>query len=201
MDSLEVIRSRLITIEHGFRHIQEAADELWKDLSQDHFALTRDLLNDNHYQIRMLGTVLLGKLAPSTKEALYCLKNQVSQDENWRVQEMLAKAFDHYCDMTGYENALPTIQNWMASDQPNIVRAVTEGLRIWTSRSYFRENPLTAIELLSEHHADESEYVRKSVGNALRDIRKKHQALVDQAVSQWDSEDKRAIFTKKLIEK
>ena len=51
-------------------------------------------------------------------------------------------------------------------------RAVTEGLRIWTSRPFFKDNPKEAIRLLSEYKTDENEYVRKSVGNALRDISK-----------------------------
>ena len=29
------------------------------------------------------------------------MKNEVSKDENWRVQEVLAKAFDEYCKKTG----------------------------------------------------------------------------------------------------
>lgn len=36
----------------------------------------------------------------------------------------------------------------------------------------FRDNPKIAIELISEHKSDDSEYLRKSVGNALRDIGK-----------------------------
>ena len=55
-------------------------------------------------------------------------------------------------------------------------RAVTEGLRIWTGRPYFHNHPEVAIQLLSQLRNDESEYVRKSVGNALRDISKKHKA-------------------------
>lgn len=47
-----------------------------------------------------------------------------------------------------------------------------------TSRPYFKDNPNVAIELLSTRKEDESEYVRKSVGNALRDISKKYPELV-----------------------
>jgi 3-methyladenine DNA glycosylase AlkC len=42
-----------------------------------------------------------------------------------------------------------------------------------------------AIQLLSQLRADESEYVRKSVGNALRDISRKHPALVRAEVQTW----------------
>ena len=55
---------------------------------------------------------------------------------------------------------------------------IPEGLRIWNSRPYFKENPEEAIRRLADLKNDPSEYVRKSVGNALRDISKKHGALV-----------------------
>ena len=50
----------------------------------------------------------------------------------------------------------------------NVRRAVSEGLRVWMSRSFFKDNPKVAIQLLSALKSDSSEYVRKSVGNALR---------------------------------
>ncbi|TGA96130.1 hypothetical protein E4665_16620 [Sporolactobacillus shoreae] len=65
-------------------------------------------------------------------------------------------------------------------------RAVTEGLRIWTSRDYFKQHPEIAVQLLSKLNDDESEYVRKSVGNALKDISKKHEKLVINELEQWD---------------
>jgi 3-methyladenine DNA glycosylase AlkC len=48
---------------------------------------------------------------------------------------------------------------------------------------------------------DESEYVRKSVGNALRDISRKHQALVAEELKTWDISQKKVLFTYKLASK
>ena len=31
------------------------------------------------------------------------MRDEVSKDDNWRVQEVLAKAFDEFCKNTGYE--------------------------------------------------------------------------------------------------
>ena len=87
----------------------------------------------------MLATTILGRLAITNNEALCFLKEQISTDENWRVQEMLAKAFDEVCKHRGYEASLPLIEEWINDDNPNVIRAVTEGLRIWTSRPYFKE--------------------------------------------------------------
>jgi 3-methyladenine DNA glycosylase AlkC len=101
------------------------------------------------------------------------------------VQEILAKAFDRYCADIGYEQALPVIKEWLSDSSPNVRRAVTEGLRIWTGRPYFRDHPEIAVQLLSRLRDDESEYVRKSVGNAIRDISKKHKELVRNELQRW----------------
>jgi 3-methyladenine DNA glycosylase AlkC len=125
----------------------------------------------------------------------------VSRDSDWRVQEILAKAFDRYCADIGYEQALPAIKEWLSDSSPNVRRAVSEGLRIWTGRPYFREHPDIAIQLLKRFRNDESEYVRRSVGNALRDISKKHQELVRSELRQWDLSDKRVGQTYRLAGK
>ena len=135
-----------------------------------------ELYQSNNFQIQEVGVFLLGYAAHENSAALSFLKNTVSQHDSWKVQEILAMAFDNHCKIIGYEAALPTIQEWLASDCANVRRAVSEGLRVWTSRPYFKDNPQVAIDLLSAHKSDESEYVRKSVGNAIRDISKKHSA-------------------------
>ena len=95
-------------------------------------------------------------------------------------------AFDNHCKIIGYETALPLIKEWLNSDCANVRRAVSEGLRIWTSRPYFKDNPQIAVQLLSVHKQDNSEYVRKSIGNALRDISKKYPKMVSEELKSWD---------------
>jgi 3-methyladenine DNA glycosylase AlkC len=187
--------------EHGFKHIVDAGEKVLSDESIKHLDLAIEFLSDQHYQVRMLGTYLLGELSPHCQEALTILQAQVAADPNWRVQEMLAKAFDRYCQANDYEKSLPMIKQWLGSDNPNVKRAVIEGLRIWTGRAYFVKHPETAIELISAHKADESEYLRKSVGNALRDIAKKYSDLIQDEISAWDLTDKKIKFTYKLIVK
>ena len=136
------------------------------------------------YQVRMYAVFLLGHLSQDP-DVLSFLRNDVSADSNWRVQEVLAKAFDDFCAVRGYEEALPVIDEWLSDTHPNVRRAVTEGLRIWTSRSYFRDHPGDAVSRLSRLRGDSSEYVRKSVGNALRDISKKHPDLVAAELETW----------------
>ena len=196
------ILNNILHVEHGFQHIIDGADEIFSANSKEQcFEVALELFRNDAYQARMLATTILGRLAIEDNDALRFLKEQVSTDENWRVQEMLAKAFDEICKNRGYEKCFCLIENWLDDDNPNVVRAVTEGLRIWTSRPSFKENPSLAIALIAKHKAHESEYLRKSVGNALRDISKKHAELIRNEVQQWDLSNPRILFTYKLAAK
>ena len=141
------------------------------------------------YQVRMYGVFVLGYLSDDN-DILTFMRDKVSKDNNWRVQEVLAKAFDEYCKNKGYENSIPVVDEWLSSDNPNTRRAVTEGLRIWTSRPYFKENPQEAIKRITPLKEDASEYVRKSVGNALRDISRKFPELIKEELKTWNLETK-----------
>ena len=152
------------------------------------------------YQVRMYGVFLFGYLSEEG-DILVFMRDEVSKDDNWRVQEVLAKAFDEFCKKTGYEKALPVIDEWLRSNNPNARRAVIEGLRIWTSRSYFKDNPIEAVRRISDLKEDTSEYVRKSVGNALRDISKKFPELIKMELSSWKLESKEIKQVYKLASK
>jgi len=192
----------LSKIEHGFKPVEIEAKKLFDSNSNaESLSLANLLLEDRRYQIRSLGVFLLGFLASTVHTALQVLRRIVSNDASWQVQEILAKAFDQYCRDSGYEKSLPVIRDWLSDQNPNVCRAVTEGLRIWTGRPYFNSNPEVAIQLISQHKAHESEYLRKSVGNSLRDISKKHKELITIEISTWDLSDKRIEFTYKLVTK
>lgn len=195
---MEDFLNNLKKIEHGFKHIEEAGDIIFANKTENQLDLATKLLNDNSYQIRMLATYILGRLSPQDPKALNILETKVAEDENWRVQEMLAKAFDYYCNIVGYKKSLPTIKRWLSNKKTNVKRAVIEGLRIWTSRPYFKDNPTIAIKLISEHKSNDSVYLRKSVGNALRDISKKHKDEVLSEITSWDLTNKKIEFTYKL---
>jgi HEAT repeat protein len=202
MDDLEKLIRRVRKTQHGFLDIQKAANEVVNGRSvKENLRIAKHLVNSEFYQARSLATFIFGKLAAKSKQALNILKRRISQDKDWRVQEILAKAFDRYCADLGYEKALPVIKEWLTDSSPNVRRAVTEGLRIWTGREYFDTHPKVAIDLLSRLRNDESEYVRKSVGNALRDISKKHRELVKNELSKWDIENKQIAQTYKLAGK
>lgn len=148
------------------------------------------LYQSDNFQIQEIGIFLLGYAAHEIPESLDFLRNTVSKHQNWKVQEILAVAFDNHCKSIGYENAVPLITDWLSDANPNVRRAASEGLRVWTSRPYFKDHPSVAIRLLSDRKTDSSEYVRKSIGNALKDISKKHPELVFDEIHKWDVSSK-----------
>ena len=177
-------------IENGFKEEEKRAFADYKSNDDEHIKKLAFLAYKSHtYQVRMYGVFLFGYLSEQD-DVLTLMRDEVSKDDNWRVQEVLAKAFDEFCKQTGYEKALPTIDEWLKNNNPNTRRAVTEGLRIWTSRPYFRENPNEAIRRIAALKEDSSEYVRKSVGNSLRDISKKFPELIKIELSSWKLESR-----------
>ena len=202
MNTIQSLIKCVQKTQRGFTDIQKAAEEVFANHSSaETRQLAKELFGSEVHQARMLATFLFGKLAAKSKESFTFLRKRVGQDKDWRVQEILAQAFDQYCKDIGYEKSLPIIKDWLADANPNIRRAVTEGLRIWTTREYFREQPDVAIQLLSQLKADQSEYVRKSVGNALQDISRKHKELIRAELQTWDISNERVQQTYKLAGK
>lgn len=188
-------------IENGFKEEEKRA---LADYQSNDNAYTKELaflaFKSNVYQVRMFSVFLFGYLSEQN-DILTFMRDEVSKDDNWRVQEVLAKVFDEFCKNTGYEKALPIIDEWLENDNPNTRRAVTEGLRIWTSRPYFKDNPNEAIRRIVALKEDPSEYVRKSVGNALRDISKKFPELIKDELNNWKLESKEINQVYKLASK
>lgn len=165
-------------IENGFKEEEKRA---LADYQSNDNAYTKELaflaFKSNVYQVRMFSVFLFGYLSEQN-DILTFMRDEVSKDDNWRVQEVLAKAFDEFCKNTGYEKALPIIDEWLENDNPN------EAIR--------------RIVALKE---DPSEYVRKSVGNALRDISKKFPELIKDELNNWKLESKEINQVYKLASK
>jgi len=165
-------------IEHGFKEEEKRALEDYKSNDNQYIKkLALLAYKSNVYQVRMYGVFLLGNLSDDD-EILTFMRDEVSKDDNWRVQEVLAKAFDEFCKKIGYEKALSIIDEWLENDNPN-----------------------EAIERLVNLKEDSSEYVRKSVGNALRDISKKFPELIKNELVSWDLQSKEINQVYKLASK
>lgn len=196
--SLEDEFSRIL---NGFKEEEKRASA---DFESNNNSRTKELAHlayqSDTYQVRMYGLFLFGYLSED-EEILSFMRDEVSKDDNWRVQEVLAKSFDEFCKKTSYERSLPVIDEWLGNGNPNTRRAVTEGLRVWTNRPYFKENPNEAVGRLSALKEDDSEYVRKSVGNALRDISKKYPELIKTELTGWKLDGKKINQVYKLAVK
>ncbi|MPS64800.1 MAG: DNA alkylation repair enzyme [Chryseobacterium sp.] len=193
---MNVLIQKLTAVEHGFKSFEAEAQKIVDNQSlSESKAIAVDMLRSEFYQVRCCAIFILGFITVKDNTVLHLLKNVTRSDESWQVQEIIAKAFDQYCKDNGYENSLPEIKAWLSDEHPNVCRAVTEGLRIWTGRPYFKTHPEVAIDLISRHKANDSEYLRKSVGNSLRDISKKYGELVRMEIAKWDLQDKRIAFT------
>ena len=188
-------------IENGFKEEEKRA---LADYQSNENTYTKELafraFKSNVYQVRMYSVFLFGYLSEQD-DILAFMRDEVSKDDNWRVQEVLAKAFDEFCKKTGYEKSLLVIDDWLQNNNPNVRRAVTEGLRIWTSRPYFKDNPSEAVRRIAALKEDSSEYVRKSVGNSLRDISKKFPELIKEELDSWDVKSKEIQQVYKLASK
>ncbi len=198
---IKSLEKELSLFEHGFKEEEKRALVDYKTNNKNYIKrLAFSAFKSDVYQVRMYSVFLFGYLSEDSDILTY-MKDEVSKDSNWRVQEVLAKAFDEFCKKIEYEKALPVIDEWLGSNNPNTRRAVVEGLRIWTSRPYFKENPNEAIRRIANLKDDSSEYVRKSVGNALRDISKKFPDLIKIELENWNLERKEINQVYKLASK
>ena len=142
-------------IENGFKEEEKRALTDYKSNDNEYAKNLAFLAYKSvTYQVRMYSVFLFGYLS-SDEEILRFMRDEVSKDDNWRVQEVLAKAFDEFCKQTG-------------------------------------------IAALKE---DPSEYVRKSVGNSLRDISKKFPELIKEELDSWDVKSKEIQQVYKLASK
>ena len=170
-DYIKSLEKELSLFEHGFKEEEKRAIADYKANDKNYIKrLAFAAFNSDIYQVRMYSVFLFGYLSEDSDILTY-MKDEVSKDSNWRVQEVLAR------------------------------RAVVEGLRIWTSRPYFKEKPNEAIRRIANLKDDSSEYVRKSVGNALRDISKKFPDLIKIELETWKLESKEINQVYKLASK
>ena len=100
---VEALLQRVQQTQHGFTDILRASNELIATKTPDEcLHLAHALFASPSHQARMLATYLFGSLAATHETCLQFMKTEISQDANWRVQEILAQAFDQYCHDTGH---------------------------------------------------------------------------------------------------
>ena len=110
---MEGLEREFSAIERGFLHEQRRARFDYGSFDREQALRVAYLAYRSEvYQVRMYAAFLLGHLSQDPN-VLSFLRDEVSGDTNWRVQEVLAKAFDDFCAVRGYEEALPVIDEWL----------------------------------------------------------------------------------------
>jgi 3-methyladenine DNA glycosylase AlkC len=108
------------------------------------------------------------------------------KDTNWEIREMVIE-FLIYAIKNYPEFILPKCKIWIKSEDENLRRFVAEGLRPRIGTKWLR-NPTKnspILEILSELRHDPAIYVRKSVGNNLKDLSKVMPDKVIELAKTW----------------
>ena len=134
------------------------------------FELAQRLFPNPDVHGAMAATLLAGHISYLMPEALQFLRTKSASSPDIRVQDCLARGFDHFCLNRGYERALGVMEEWAKDPNENVRRAVIEGPRAWTKKDYFAANPKVAFMFVSSMKADPSGTVRFSVGRALSEM-------------------------------
>jgi hypothetical protein len=107
---IDKLIERVQNMKYGFKDIQKAAYELIDEQTVNaNYSLARQLFNSEVFQVRCLAVFMFGRLAANSNKTVDFLKKDVSKDNDWRVQEILAKA------LTGFVQTLVTKNLYLPS--------------------------------------------------------------------------------------
>ncbi|MFX0050493.1 MAG: DNA alkylation repair protein [Candidatus Hermodarchaeota archaeon] len=158
------------------------------------------LINSNDWQIRKLTSfIAVNCFIEENKIDPYLpLIKRAANDPHFGVRESAQMAMRELLQEFP-DKILSYYEQWIDDSKENIRRCVSESLRpvLVNGKNWLRNNPQKAIQLLTKLNQDPSIYVRKSVGNNLADISKRHPILVLSTLHIWLSEnnyDKRTMF-------
>ncbi|MFQ7931036.1 MAG: hypothetical protein ACLRG2_06480 [Pauljensenia sp.] len=105
---VEGLEREFSAIERGFRVEESRARTDYDSFDSDTAARVAYLAYGSEvYQVRMYAVFLLGYLSQDP-QVLAFLRDEVSEDTNWRVQEVLAKAVDESCAVKGMKRRFPS---------------------------------------------------------------------------------------------
>jgi hypothetical protein len=172
--------------------LRQSMARLWKRHGADPAGLTQAAIDlwwhspgDKGEMARMGVAIVLGPASVQVAAAMAFMVGECADDASWRVQEALAKGLDWQCATRGWPESTGTLEDWLRHRKVNVRRAAAEGPRVWTQRGHFTQDPAEALRLLGLVRGDRSDYVVKSVGNAISDISKTWPELVLQTLEGW----------------
>ena len=110
---------------------------------------------------------------------------------NWEVREMATYGIRE--SVKAYpKETLAILRGWIHDENDNVRRIASESLRPLSDMKWLRDQKQNdpVLDLLSVLKADPSEYVRKSVGNNLKDLTKYMPVKILNLLEQWFREEK-----------
>src|SRR5688572_16290827 len=161
---LEAVRGKSL---RSMRHI---CFETSRDLKpEDALKLAKSLLANPDVHGAMAATLIAGHVSYILPDALKFLRTECALHTDVRVQECLARAFDHYCLNKG-DKAMAVMDDWSKDPNENVRRAAIEAPRPWHKKDVYRNKIGDAIRFIGALKSDASGNVRFSVGRALAEI-------------------------------
>jgi len=151
------------------------------------------LISNDHWQIRHLAPLIasncsieekhLTSYLPIIKSAAIDLHFAVREAAQMAMRELLQVFPDEVLQL--YDN------EWIANPEENVRRCVSESLRpvLVGGKNWIHNEPQESVKRLKRLNRDPSLYVRKSVGNNLADISRKHPKLVLAILREWLDEN------------
>jgi 3-methyladenine DNA glycosylase AlkC len=116
------------------------------------------------------------------------LAKRFAADPSMNVREMAWLSFRPYIE-PALEECLRSLQAWVDDENPYIRRCAIEAIRprgVWCAHiKTLKERPQLGLSLLETARADESKYVRLSVGNWLNDASKSQPQWVVRVCRRW----------------
>lgn len=106
MNDYMIYLADLIPKIDSLKLVRVEAEKYYKAHTLDEcYNMGLELYQSDNFQIQEVGVFLLGYSTHENENALSFLQDEVSQHESWKVQEILAMAFDNHCKIIGYETA------------------------------------------------------------------------------------------------
>jgi hypothetical protein len=100
-----------VTAQESIIIIREEAEKIYKSFDAEQcWDYAMEFYKSERIQVQEIAVFLLGYISSKNLKSLHFLKETASQNSDWRVQEILAMAFDYYCKSIGYDKALPVIE-------------------------------------------------------------------------------------------
>jgi 3-methyladenine DNA glycosylase AlkC len=142
--------------------------------------------------IRGVVCYVLAQRADSLDDALEQLK-PFAADAHFGVREWAWLAVRPQI-AAEIDRAIELLTPWTSDDREGVRRFASESTRprgVWCGHiKRLRESPQLALPILDPLHADESEYVQKSVANWLNDAGKDQPAWVKSICAKWTKQSK-----------